>query len=275
MVVRAGGRPGGEQPHARGEQPPAAEPVADRRAGNQQHGQAEDVGVDGSFQVGQRGVQVLARAGAVVSVDNLVDLVWPEDPPQDLVAALHNQVSRLRRAIRFTRIETVAPGCRLAVDPDDVDSQRFDRLVRAGTARSLSQALSLWHGAAYAEFAESPVARFEAIRLQEARRQRPSAGMSLAWTRAVPTSRRWRRSPPNIRSGNVPTSSACGPCTRAGAKPTRSRRAGATRPARRRARARAFGCHAGTAAAHTLFRPLRAGLGWRTARPASGAWPSR
>jgi pimeloyl-ACP methyl ester carboxylesterase len=29
----------------------------------------------------------------------------------------------------------------------------------------------LWHGAAYAEFAESPVARFEAIRLEEARRQ--------------------------------------------------------------------------------------------------------
>jgi Bacterial transcriptional activator domain/Transcriptional regulatory protein, C terminal/Serine aminopeptidase, S33 len=114
---------------------------------------------------------LLARAGAVVSVDNLVDLVWPEDPLQDSVAALHNQVSRLRRTIPFTRIETVAPGYRLAVGPDDVDSQRFDRLVRADTAGSLSEALSLWHGAAYAEFAESPVARFEAIRLEEARRQ--------------------------------------------------------------------------------------------------------
>jgi DNA-binding SARP family transcriptional activator/pimeloyl-ACP methyl ester carboxylesterase len=114
---------------------------------------------------------LLARAGAVVSVDNLVELVWPEDPPQDPVAALHNQVSRLRRAIPFTRIETVPPGYRLAVGPDDVDSQRFDRLVRADTAGSLSKALGLWQGAAYAEFAESPVARFEAIRLEEARRQ--------------------------------------------------------------------------------------------------------
>ena len=114
---------------------------------------------------------LLARAGAVVSVDNLVDLVWPEDPPRDPVAALHNQVSRLRRTMPFTRIETVAPGHRLAAGPDDVDSQRFDRLVRADTAGSLSEALSLWHGAAYAEFAESPVARFEAIRLEEARRQ--------------------------------------------------------------------------------------------------------
>ena len=114
---------------------------------------------------------LLARAGAVVSVDSLVDLVWPEDPPQDPVAALHNQVSRLRRALPFAAIETVAPGYRLAVGPDDVDSHRFDRLVRADTAGSLSEALSLWHGAAYAEFAESPVARFEAIRLEEARRQ--------------------------------------------------------------------------------------------------------
>jgi len=39
---------------------------------------------------------LLARAGAVVSVDTLVDLVWPGDPPQDPVAALHNQVSRRR-----------------------------------------------------------------------------------------------------------------------------------------------------------------------------------
>ena len=43
--------------------------------------------------------------------------------------------------------------------------------MRADTAGSLGEALSLWHGAAYAEFAESPVARFEAIRLEEARRQ--------------------------------------------------------------------------------------------------------
>src|ERR1700751_6248437 len=88
---------------------------------------------------------LLARAGAVVSVDTQVDLVWPEEPPQDPVAALPNQVSRLRRAIPFTRIETAAPGYRLALGPDDVDSERFDQLVRADTAGSLSEALGLWH----------------------------------------------------------------------------------------------------------------------------------
>ena len=114
---------------------------------------------------------LLARAGSVVSVDTLVDLVWPENPPEDPVAALHNQVSRLRRAVAFARIETLAPGYRLIVGPDDVDSQRFDRLVRTDTVASLAEGLGLWRGAAYAEFADSPVARFEAIRLQEARWQ--------------------------------------------------------------------------------------------------------
>jgi pimeloyl-ACP methyl ester carboxylesterase/DNA-binding SARP family transcriptional activator len=114
---------------------------------------------------------LLARAGTVVSVDTLADLIWPEDPPDDPVAALHNQVSRLRRALPFARILTVAPGYRLEVEPDDVDSQRFDRLVRTDTTAGLAEALALWRGPAYAEFAESPVARFEAIRLEEARRQ--------------------------------------------------------------------------------------------------------
>jgi len=91
---------------------------------------------------------LLARAGTVVSVDTLVDLVWPEVPPRDPVAALHSQVSRLRRAVPFARIQTVAPGYRLAAGPDEVDSARFDLLVRADTAGSLGQALSLWHGAA-------------------------------------------------------------------------------------------------------------------------------
>src|SRR3974377_2389579 len=85
---------------------------------------------------------LLARAGAVVSVDKLVDLVWSEDPPQDPVAALPYQVSRLLRAIPFTRIETVAPGYRLAIGPDDVDSQRFDRLGRGENPRGFDAALS-------------------------------------------------------------------------------------------------------------------------------------
>ena len=56
---------------------------------------------------------LVARAGTVVPVDTLVELVWPDAPPDDPVAALHNQMSRLRRAVPFARVETVAPVYRL------------------------------------------------------------------------------------------------------------------------------------------------------------------
>jgi hypothetical protein len=119
---------------------------------------------------------LLARAGTVVSVDMLVELIWPDDQPGDPQAALYNKVSRLRRAAPFARVVTVAPGYRLDVGPADVDSHRFDRLVRADTIGSLAEALELWRGQAYAEFTESPVARFEAIRLEERAGRRPNAG---------------------------------------------------------------------------------------------------
>jgi DNA-binding SARP family transcriptional activator/pimeloyl-ACP methyl ester carboxylesterase len=116
---------------------------------------------------------LLARAGEVVPVDRLVDLVWGGAPPADPAAAVHSQVSRLRRIVP---IVTRPPGYVLAPEPDELDAGRFDRLVAAAAtapparaAPLLGEALDLWRGPAYAEFAETPVARFEAIRLDEAR----------------------------------------------------------------------------------------------------------
>ncbi|MCW6007169.1 winged helix-turn-helix domain-containing protein [Micromonospora sp. CPCC 205371] len=119
---------------------------------------------------------LLARAGAVVAADELVDLVWGERPPADPAAALQSQVSRLRRALPGARIRTRPPGYVLEAGPDELDALRFDRLVAAARTGPrteavglLDEALGLWRGRAYAEFAESPVARFEAIRLEQAR----------------------------------------------------------------------------------------------------------
>jgi pimeloyl-ACP methyl ester carboxylesterase/DNA-binding SARP family transcriptional activator len=116
---------------------------------------------------------LLARAGEVVPVDRLVDLVWGGAPPADPAAAVHSQVSRLRRIVP---IVTRPPGYVLTPAPDELDAARFDRLVAAAAgapperaATLLGEALDLWRGSAYAEFAETPVARFEAIRLDEAR----------------------------------------------------------------------------------------------------------
>jgi DNA-binding SARP family transcriptional activator/pimeloyl-ACP methyl ester carboxylesterase len=123
---------------------------------------------------------LLARAGEVVSADRLAELLWADDQPADPSAALHSQVARLRRALRpgggDGLLQTQPPGYRVAVDRDEVDAGRFERLAaQASTAppaeavRLLDQALALWRGPAYAGLADSDLARVEAVRLEEAR----------------------------------------------------------------------------------------------------------
>jgi DNA-binding SARP family transcriptional activator/pimeloyl-ACP methyl ester carboxylesterase len=119
---------------------------------------------------------LLSRAGEIVPVDLLVDILWRERSPVDPAGALHTQVSRLRRALPGLHLSTEPPGYVLRVDPEQVDAGRFDRLAtaaRKGTAREvvglLEEALGLWRGRAYGEFADTEVARLEAIRLEETR----------------------------------------------------------------------------------------------------------
>jgi hypothetical protein len=113
---------------------------------------------------------------AVVSVDALAEVVWGDQQPSSPEAALHNLVSRLRAAMRTTgpaaTVLTRAPGYLLRVEPTDLDAMRFERLAGRGrdelvrdpssAAESLQEALALWHGAAYAEFADEEFARPEA-----------------------------------------------------------------------------------------------------------------
>ena len=77
---------------------------------------------------------LLATRGATLSVDSLVELLWRDDPPANPSAALHNQMSRLRRSIAEVLtggVELVsrAPGYALVVAPGQVDSGRFEQLV--------------------------------------------------------------------------------------------------------------------------------------------------
>jgi predicted ATPase/DNA-binding SARP family transcriptional activator len=136
---------------------------------------------------------LLARAGSVVAIDQLVQLVWPDRPPADPEAGLHSQVSRLRRALTAAgrdgqvQILTRPPGYLLSVTAGQIDAQRFDTLAAAARRSPpkeavglLDEALGLWRGRAYGEFADVDVARFEAIRLEQAR-----LGAFEAWTAAL------------------------------------------------------------------------------------------
>ncbi|MGZ6965040.1 MAG: AfsR/SARP family transcriptional regulator, partial [Acidimicrobiia bacterium] len=78
--------------------------------------------------------RLVSQSGQVVSVDALVDAVWPDGLPDSPDAALQTQVFRLRKRLRFPGAPTVAtrgPGYALELGSATVDASEFERTVRA------------------------------------------------------------------------------------------------------------------------------------------------
>jgi predicted ATPase/DNA-binding SARP family transcriptional activator len=120
-------------------------------------------------------VMLLLNADRLVSVEQLIDGQYGDDPPSGAANAVQAQVSRLRRSLSGDLIEFHGTGYRLAVDPQQVDVHVFDDLARAGrrqltsgnpaqAAETLRAALALWRGPALADL---PYARAQAARLDE------------------------------------------------------------------------------------------------------------
>ncbi len=131
---------------------------------------------------------LLVRAGRVVSQDQLIDDLWPDEPPARAAATVQVFVSNLRRALEPERprgtpstvLVTSAPGYVLSADPGAIDAHEFLRLVDEGraaladedadrAARLLARASALWRGPALADVADAPFAQAEAARLEELR----------------------------------------------------------------------------------------------------------
>ncbi len=130
------------------------------------------------------------RAGEVVSTDRLVADLWGEHAPASATGSLQNTVSALRKALGRDVLITQPPGYRLAIDPERVDANRFERLLDEARSRDparraalLTEALELWHGPALADLDEEQFARLEAARLDELRvvalEERIDAGLAL------------------------------------------------------------------------------------------------
>ncbi|WP_209444753.1 AfsR/SARP family transcriptional regulator [Nocardia vulneris] len=153
---------------------------------------------------GPRHRAVLARLlvahGRMVTTDQLIDDLW-EHPPQAAVGALQTFVAELRRLLEPDRaprslatvLVTAAPGYALRADRVDADDfgtavGRAAELLATGDSAdaltTLDDALALWHGPAYAEFAEQGWARAEIDRLdglrQLAAEHRAAALIDLA-----------------------------------------------------------------------------------------------
>ncbi|WP_028810234.1 BTAD domain-containing putative transcriptional regulator [Streptomyces sp. 351MFTsu5.1] len=122
---------------------------------------------------------LLAHDGKPVSADRLVHDLWGDAPPGKPHGALQAKVSQLRRALGRDRVVRQAPGYRLRLDlpTDEVDADRFHALVAqarpvqdpGARAALLTEALDLWRGPAYADFADEEFVRGAARRLAEQR----------------------------------------------------------------------------------------------------------
>jgi predicted ATPase/DNA-binding SARP family transcriptional activator len=129
-------------------------------------------------------VLLVLHAGRVVPADRLVDGLWGEQLPADPANALQALVSRLRRALdpsgERELLASRPPGYLLAVDPQQVDAVRFERLTAEGhaalgadqpdaAAALLGEGLALWRGPALADVAHESFAEGEIARLTELR----------------------------------------------------------------------------------------------------------
>ena len=119
---------------------------------------------------------LLVHAGRPVAADSLIDAAWREDLPDEPRAALHTVVSRLRMALGADTLVSDAAGYALAVDEQAVDAHRFESLrTRARSAPPeeaaalLQEALALWRGPAYEEYADHDFTAPEAQRLERLR----------------------------------------------------------------------------------------------------------
>ncbi|MFJ8558941.1 BTAD domain-containing putative transcriptional regulator [Streptomyces microflavus] len=126
---------------------------------------------------------LLAQQGRPVSADRLIDELWGSKLPSNPTGVLQTKVWQLRRALEDAEpggrelVVSLAPGYRLRVDGDTVDSGRFHRLTaRARStgdprerAALLADALAVWRGPAFADFSDEEFARAARDRLDEQR----------------------------------------------------------------------------------------------------------
>jgi predicted ATPase/DNA-binding SARP family transcriptional activator len=122
---------------------------------------------------------LLLHPNRLVARDRLLAALW-SSPPPTAPKIVQITVSQLRKALGDGLLMTEPGGYRLAVLPEQVDVERFARLVEQGRAELaagkaaqaiavLEEALGLWRGDPLADLADAPFAGPERERLEEIR----------------------------------------------------------------------------------------------------------
>jgi DNA-binding SARP family transcriptional activator/DNA-binding CsgD family transcriptional regulator/tetratricopeptide (TPR) repeat protein len=116
--------------------------------------------------------------GREVRTDALVDQMWSDAASAASQATLQSHVARLRRDLPCPELlRTSHRGYVLDAAEDDVDAHRFEHAVMSGAqslqrgdparaGETLAEALTLWRGTPYAEFADCEALAAEARRLE-------------------------------------------------------------------------------------------------------------
>lgn len=149
-------------------------------------GEAVDLG---SFRQRSLLALLLTEPKSVFSTDKIIDSLWGDSESSDKQNAVWVYVSGLRKALEPDRpkrtdgtiLLTRSPGYLVDLDPEAIDSVRFERLVAEGRSLAeidppaaslvLSEALAMWRGRAfedftYESFAQTEIARLEELRLE-------------------------------------------------------------------------------------------------------------
>jgi class 3 adenylate cyclase/DNA-binding SARP family transcriptional activator len=114
-----------------------------------------------------------------MSIDRLVDELWNGDPPRSALRTLPTFVYQLRRRYGIEELQTTPAGYILNAESHNIDARRFEAAVTEALAQgavdpkattiALHDALDMWRGDAYEEFAGESWVRGEAARLDELR----------------------------------------------------------------------------------------------------------
>ncbi len=146
--------------------------------------------------------RLLVNPSEPVSADRLVEELWRGEATDTARHTVHVYVSRLRKALgaRRDRLVRQRPGYRLVVEAYELDASRFEHLALEGRAAlerhdaamassKSEEALSIWRGAPFAEFADEAFVQAEIVRLDELRlatlEQRIWADLELGHHREV------------------------------------------------------------------------------------------
>lgn len=137
---------------------------------------------------------LLVWRNQTVSLDALIDGLWPQGPPSSARSTLHAYISRLRRVLAAAgslagneRISRKPPGYELRTLDGEVDADRFERMLAmaeaamqdrrfASASSVLRDALMLVRGPVLGEcrddpFAQAEVSRLEAVKVRAVERR--------------------------------------------------------------------------------------------------------